>query len=576
MNLAPKQLTFDLLSESTGHHSPVIAAIEQLATDVGTTSRGAIFTRREVVDFILDLAGYTTDQPLHQMRFLEPAFGAGDFLLPAIERLLTVWQSLPQPLAVEGLGNAIRAVELHRSTFAATRASIIERLQQAMIALPAAVELADCWLFQGDFLLTPLTGQFDFVIGNPPYVRQELIPAALLAEYRVRYQTMYDRADIYIPFIERSLLALANGGSLGFICADRWMKNRYGGPLRRLVADQFHLKIYVDMVDTQAFHADVIAYPAITIIRRERPGATRIADRPAIDHHTLAILSNTLRAQNLPKVAGSVRELAQVTNGAEPWLLESTDQMALIRRLEDQYPNLAAVGCKVGIGVATGADKAYIGDFESLDVEPDRKLPLVTTKDILSGEVQWRGQGVINPFAEAGGLVELRDYPRLRCYLEARRALIAARHCARKSPDNWYRTIDRITPALGLQPKLLIPDIKGEANIVFEPGQLYPHHNLYYVTSDEWDLRALQAVLLSGVTRLFMSTYSTKMRGGYLRFQAQYLRRIRLPPWAEVSLPLRAELMVAAIKRDVPACNRATFRLFKLSEAERSTLGGAV
>jgi hypothetical protein len=223
----------------------------------------------------------------------------------------------------------------------------------------------------------------------------------------------------------------------------------------------------------------------------------------------LAILSNTLRAQNLPKVAGSVRELAQVTNGAEPWLLESTDQMALIRRLEDQYPNLAAVGCKVGIGVATGADKAYIGDFESLDVEPDRKLPLVTTKDILSGEVQWRGQGVINPFAEAGGLVELRDYPRLRCYLEARRALIAARHCARKSPDNWYRTIDRITPALGLQPKLLIPDIKGEANIVFEPGQLYPHHNLYYVTSDEWDLRALQAVLLSGVTRLFMSTYNT-------------------------------------------------------------------
>ena len=39
----------------------------------------------------------------------------------------------------------------------------------------------------------------------------------------------------------------------------------------------------------------------------------------------------------------------------------------------------------------------------------------------------------------------------------------------------------------------------------------------------------MQAVLLSGIARLFMSIYSTKMRGGYLRFQAQYLRRIRVP-----------------------------------------------
>ncbi len=57
--------------------------------------------------------------------------------------------------------------------------------------------------------------RFDFVVGNPPYVRQELIPAPLLAEYRRRYQTMYDRADLYIPFIERSLSLLAEDGALG-------------------------------------------------------------------------------------------------------------------------------------------------------------------------------------------------------------------------------------------------------------------------------------------------------------------------------------------------------------------------
>lgn len=560
---------------NSGFNSKVSAAVEQLALNADTDSRGAVFTRREVVDFILDLVGYTEEQPLYRKRLLEPSFGSGDFLLPIIERLLSVWRAArSNGSALDDLGDAVRAIELHHDTFRSTHAAVVAFLKREEVDSSIATALADRWLLQGDFLLTPLEGEFDFVVGNPPYIRQELIPAPLLAEYRSQYQTMYDRADIYIPFIERSLSVLSDGGGLGFICSDRWMKNRYGGPLRSLVAERFHLKVYVDMVDTPAFHKDVIAYPAITIISREAPGATRIAHRPAIDRATLSNLAGLLRAQTLPRESSLVRELTSVTNDAEPWLLESSDQMALIRRLEDSFPSLEEVGCKVGIGVATGADKAFIGDFDALDVESNRKLPLVTTKDIISGEVKWRGLGVINPFAESGGLVDLDEYPRLRRYLEARREVIAGRHCARKAPAKWYRTIDRINPALAMRPKLLIPDIKGEAHIVFEGGRLYPHHNLYYVTSDDWDLRALQAVLLSAVTRFFVATYSTKMRGGFLRFQAQYLRRIRIPRWADVPEPLRRELAEAAIKRDLQGCNRAVFKLYGLTHEERPALGG--
>ena len=578
MNLVSKQLNFDLYGEMSAPRSATVAnAIEKLSASAGTAARGAVFTRPEVVDFILDLAGYSEDQALHQKRLLEPSFGGGDFLLPIVRRLLTAWRAAKQDgSALEELGDALRGVELHRETFQITRAAVISLLKGEGFAAEIAIALVDKWLSQGDFLLAPLGGQYDFVVGNPPYVRQELIPKPLLAEYRARYATMYDRADIYIPFIERSLSVLSEGGNLGFICADRWMKNRYGAPLRGLIADQFHLKIYVDMVDTRAFHSNVIAYPAITIISREAQGCTRIAHRPAIDRNVLTTLAKTLRNPNSVQDCADIRELARVPNGAEPWLLESSDQTGLIRRLENAFPTLEEAGCRVGIGVATGADKAYIGDFDSLDVEPDRKLPLVTTRDIASGEVHWRGQGVINPFADDGSLVDLRDYPRLQRHLEAHREVVMGRHCAQKIPANWYRTIDRITPSLAARPKLLIPDIKGEAHIVFESGDLslYPHHNLYYVVSDEWDLRALQAVLLSSLTRLFVATYSTKMRGGFLRFQAQYLRRIRLPRWADVSEALRTELSDGAISRDLLACNRATFKLYDLSEYERSVVDG--
>lgn len=570
---AHRQLSSDLCQDFGVSSSPKIAAaIKNLSESTGNESRGAVFTRSEVVDFILDLAGYTDDQPLYKKRLLEPSFGAGDFLLPIVRRLLSAWRNGKGTL--DDLGDAIHAVELHRKTYSTTYAAILSLLQKEGLGSKKATVLVERWLSQGDFLLVPLEGEFDFVIGNPPYVRQEMIPPPLLAEYRSLYQTMYDRADLYIPFIERSLSHLAPMGNLGFICADRWMKNRYGGPLRGLVADQFRLKIYVDMVGISAFCSEVSAYPAITIISREAPGATRIAHCPDISRATLSTLAETLQTQTLSKGFGTVQELAQVTNGTEPWLLESPDQMALIRRLEQQFPKLEDVGCKVGIGVATGADKAFIGDYETLDVEPDRKLPLVMTKDISSGEVKWRGQGVINPFADSSGLINLHNYPRLNRYLDVRRDVIAGRHCAKKNPDNWYRTIDRITPALASKPKLLIPDIKGEAHIVFEEGKLYPHHNLYYVTSEQWNLRALQAVLLSALTRLFVATYSTTMRGGFLRFQAQYLRRIRLPHWADVPENLRTELVDAAIKRDLDLCNCAVFKLYGLSYEERSALGG--
>jgi hypothetical protein len=549
----------------------VTDAVETLARS-SVESRGAIYTRREVVDFILDLVGYTDDQNLASKSLLEPSFGAGDFLLPAVERLMSSLKGGTQQSAdSERLKHCIRAVELNRDAFEKTRADVLALLFSHGFNQRNAQALVESWLIGGDFLLAPLTDGFDFVVGNPPYVRQELIPEALLAVYRKRFSTLFDRADLYVPFIERSLRLLAAGGQLSFICADRWMKNRYGGPLRELVAKDFHLRIYVDMTGTPAFHSEVAAYPAITVIGREMPGPTRVAERPPIEAVALKELASHLRAEGLGDTE-LVRELSGVVIGAEPWVLHASDKTDLVRRIEAAYPSIEEVGCKVGIGVATGADKAYIGKLAELDVEPDRKLPIVMTRDISTGRVDWRGYGVINPFTDEGTLVDLRKFPKLQRYLEDRRAEIGDRHVARKSPANWYRTIDRITPSLAARPKLLIPDIKGEAQVVFEEGMLYPHHNLYFVISDAWDLKALQAVLLSKLTRLFIETYSTKMRGGFLRFQAQYLRRIRLPGWEDVSAELRRRLVDAAERLDMNACDEATALLYKLTPGEIAAL----
>lgn len=548
-------------------------ALEYLEKSSSDTQRGAVYTKPEVVEFILDLAGYVPDRPLYQYSLLEPSIGQGDFLIPAIKRLVISWKSKKTKLPLSVLSNALVAVELHIKTYKETQRKVVEFLLAENFSQEDARTLINHWLIQGDFLLVDINKKFDFVIGNPPYVRQELIPDVLVNEYRRRYASLYDRADLYVPFIERSLQLLAANGNLGFICSDRWMKNRYGGPLRKIVSGDFHLRYYIDMVNTPAFHSDVIAYPAIIIIERSKGHVTRIAHRPAIDKQVLSGLSVLFLNKSIPDTQEMVTELQGAVSGSEPWILERTDQLALVRKLESLFPILEDTGCKVGIGVATGADKIFIGNYNELYVEPDRKIKLVTTKDITGGEVSWKGLGVINPFTDEGTLVNLNEYPLLNRFLNKESELIKKRHVANKNPNNWYRTIDRIYPSLATTKKLLIPDIKGEANIVYEDGKFYPHHNLYYITSNSWDLKALQAVLLSGIAKLFISAYSTKMRGDYLRFQAQYLRRIRIPYWSNIPKDIKSELVLAAERNDKIACNKAVFKLYKLTKAEQEAIG---
>ncbi len=550
---------------------PIADALAKLSR-AGPEFRGAVFTRREVVEFILDLVGYTIDRPLWDFSLLEPSCGDGDFILPAIKRLLASWMRRGRPIPARQLTRCIRAIELHQATCEETRSKVFRALRSAGISESDAAALTECWLAHGDFLLTDFPSTYEFVVGNPPYVRQELIPDALVSEYRARYETVFDRADLYVPFIERSAKLLSPEGKLGIICADRWMKNRYGGPLRRLLSDQFQLHVYVDMVGAQAFHSDVIAYPAIFVIGREKTGKTRVARHPEINSRSLAGLARKILDRKAPDPAGSASEISRIALGTQPWILNPSEEFALVRRLERDFLPLEDAGCKVGIGVATGADKAFIGPYDEIDVEDDRKLPLVMTRDIQSGDVQWRGLGVVNPFADAGGLVPLSEYPRLGRYLDERKADLLARHVARKAPSNWYRTIDRIYPALASTPKLLIPDIKGDAHVVHEDGRLYPHHNLYCVTSSGWELEALRAILLSGIARLFVSAYSTRMRGGYLRFQAQYLRRIRIPCRSSVSNPTLSLLIDAAASGDAESCNVAVADLYQLTSTERDLI----
>ena len=250
---------------------------------------------------------------------------------------------------------------------------------------------------------------------------------------------------------------------------------------------------------------------------------------------------------------------------ARQWPCHSPDQLTLLRRLEERFPPLESFA-KVGIGVATGNDRLFITKDPEL-VEPSRLLKLALVSDICEGSLKWSGHYLVDPW-NSHGLVNLGKYPKLSAYFEKHGAELKKRHTAVKNANGWYKTIDRVTHSLTAQPKLYIADIKNVLDPVLDTGSTYPHHNLYFIQSDEWDLEVLGGLLMSGVGQFFVESYGVRMRGGYLRFQAQYLRRIRVPEPRSLSRSQANELKEAFRARDRKRATQAALKIYGIEESD--------
>lgn len=529
-------------------------------------SRGEVFTRQWVVDLMLGLVEYTPDLDLSTVRVVEPAVGSGAFWGPILDRLLGSFVGRNDWGALAG---ALRGYDIHEQNIATCRDLTIAKLSAAGCPAATAEMLVRGWLRTSDFLLTEHDQPADLVIGNPPYIRIEQLEAELLAAYRKAVPAMGGRADVFVGFYEHGLDLLAPGGRLAFICADRWMRNAYGKKLRAKVVDGFAVDDVIVMHDADAFESEVSAYPAITVLSR-RPQAIA---RTATAERTFG--AGAARDYLTWRTGGTARvRTADVAAAAMPswhetddiWPDGSPELQAWLERLAETLPLLecAADGTRLGIGVATGADRVYVRRPPRLpDVESDRLLPMVTAADIKSGRFEWTGHHLINPWTPEGP-VDLDDYPKLGAYYQAAGTQITGRNIVKRSGPYWYRTIDRVNYPLLTRELLVMEDMKAEAHPVRVPRGFYPHHNLYWITSDAWELDALGGLLLSKVVEKQVGAYCVKMRGGTLRFQATVLRKVRAPRPADIAPGVLEALADAFRARDRYAATVAAMHAFGL------------
>lgn len=465
---------------------------------------GLVLTKSAVVETMLDRVGYIASKDLSSIKIVEPAAGDGAFAISIVNRLYE--SSKKFHFSFQDALSNVYLYEIDRSMASALRKRIIYRLKSIASVMPKSM------ITTADFLSSDVPNA-DVVIGNPPYVRHENIPEIQKELYRKQFGTFTHRSDLFIAFYEKSLRALNQGGVLSFICSNRWLKNQYGKRLREYVGAHFSVDEIIDLEGTSPFEEDVIAYPAITIIRNS----------------TVRRESKYIKVDNiddLKKLSDTPATRILHTHKSNDWFMSVQSGGSHEKYLD----TIVNQGFKIGIGVATGSDKTFIrNDFLEI-VEKELTLPILTSGDLRGNKFKWSGKYILNPFSKDGDLIDLKKFPKAKAYFESHKSALLKRHVSVKSPQSWYKTIDKINPELTYKDKIILPDISGNSYLFIDRGNYYPHHNLYYITGKSYEqLALLAAVLMSNFVRDQLSELGNKMNGGYPRWQSQNLKKLQVP-----------------------------------------------
>ena len=487
---------------------------------------GAVFTRPEVVSYMMrEVARAGRFRKWSKLRVLEPSCGDGAFVLPIVDALISEspdWTN-------ESLAGFLSAYDISGESISRLRSKVAERLKSAGCPGDIAMHLLNSWFRCEDFLLHDFGGAYDVIIGNPPYIRFDNLSADKQQAYRERYKTFSERCDIYVPFFERALSLLSPKGVFSFICSNRFVRSSYGKRLRQMIAESFHVALYLNMEHTQPFETEVSAYPAIYVIDRHVGRETYSGEITTLDDGGLSHFRTGIAKSRLSRFDSWYSR-------GDAWLCTDSVKRARLEGIASTFPTIeeSGAGTQVGIGVASGADDIYVDPQNNAEIEHSCLLPLVASEDIRGGRIDWHSRYMLNPYDQNDDrrMLDLSMFPKVCAYLNRHADRLKSRYCARKHPSDWYRTLDRIKYSTLKAAKILLPDIQLGGNVALdERGEYYPHHNVYWITSRSWNMKALCVIMRSTFVTEQVRSLSTQMRGGSIRYQAQNLRNVHIPAW---------------------------------------------
>lgn len=453
---------------------------------------------------------------LLEISILDPACGSGAFLNEALDFLINEHRQLDEmnanllgiTLVLSDVENSILehniyGVDLNEESVEIAKLSLWLRTARkgrklsslnrnlksgnSLIA-DVAVDRDKAFDWKTEFPDVFARGGFDVVIGNPPYVRQELLNKTHKAYFLQQFkQVANGTADLYVYFYEQGLQLLKSNGFLGYITPSRFIRAGYGKNLRGYLSN-YDLQQIIDFGKLPVF-PDASTFPVILVVRKS---ADKSVDTIFAEIKTLAF--DSLESEVEFKRINVAQSKFQLDN----WQITSNDEGTIFDKMRAvSTPLKEYISGKIQYGLKTGFNEAFIINNSKRDElirkhsSSDEIIKLFVVGDnVRYFRIDQEDKFVI--FTRRG--INIENYPSIKEHLQQYYERLSPGTVGGRKAGSykWYEVQDALDYYEDFEkPKIIYPVIAKESRFTLDLSGAYCNDKAFIIPTDDLYLLAV-------------------------------------------------------------------------------------
>ncbi len=369
---------------------------------------------------------------------------------------------------------------------------------------------------------TEYKGGFDVVIGNPPYVRAEL-----LGEFRTHFNKHYKvfdpASDLFAYFYELgTTLIKPSTGLMGFI-SNTFDKTTAGKVLREYLSTNTIIIEYVDFTEVQIFEG-ATTYPIILILKYKKPENNQFKFTKIPKELQTSVIS----IADVPPV-----EVLQDTLDSESWSFFPKQKAILLKKLTE-LPTIRSKYGKCYRGLITGLNEAFLVQndwsvsehvkniYEGKDIKK-WKTPAPNQKLVIF-ESGWTKANFGKDITEEQATEKLKSlYPSIIHHLIEFEEKAKLRY---DKGDFWWELRNCAYYDLFDKPKIIFPNLQNSNKFCFDSEGVFINAPAVFLPVTN---KTLICLLNSKIVWEFLKSICVIRSGGYIEVKPQYFEQIPVP-----------------------------------------------